>query len=127
VSIATKDTLVQAVSDIYGPEKAEEIVEAADDLTLEQMLSFQALYQTCYADNAVSYTANVDPEMYTSYDVSSAIRKFGGLLKGATIFPEASMPQAPYQRITKEQFDEALFKAISDGVDENCVNGCPIK
>jgi adenosylcobalamin-dependent ribonucleoside-triphosphate reductase len=127
VSIATKDTLVQAVSDIYGPEKAEEIVEAADDLTLEQMLSFQALYQTCYADNAVSYTANVDPETYTSYDVSSAIRKFGGLLKGATIFPEASMPQAPYQRITKEQFDEALFKAISDGVDENCVNGCPIK
>ena len=32
---------------------AEEYVEAADELTLNEMLAFQALYQMCWADNAV--------------------------------------------------------------------------
>ncbi|RYH63734.1 MAG: ribonucleoside-triphosphate reductase, adenosylcobalamin-dependent [Alcaligenaceae bacterium] len=127
VSIATKDSLVEVVAAIYGPEKADQLVEGAGDLTLEQMLAFQALYQTCWADNAVSYTANVDPERYTPADVAASIEQFGGVLKGATIFPEASMPQAPYERLTKEQYEAAEFQAIADGIDENCVNGCPIK
>ncbi|QBP31069.1 ribonucleotide reductase [Mycobacterium phage Refuge] len=127
VSIPTKDTLVQAVVDLYGRD-GEELVEAADDLTLTQLLAFQALYQTCWADNAVSFTANVDPEAYTADDVWLALDKFAGLIKGSTIFPEASFQQAPYERITKQQYETAAAKAIADGVDENCANGaCPIK
>jgi hypothetical protein len=45
VSFPTKDTLVQAVTDLYGDD-AEDLVEAADDLSLRDMLAFQALYQT---------------------------------------------------------------------------------
>lgn len=127
VSIPTKDTLVQEVVDRYG-EEAEEIVESAADLSLTQLMAFQALYQTCWADNAVSFTANVDPATYTWEDVSDVLTGFAGMIKGSTIFPEASFPQAPYERITKEQFETYTAVEVGDGVDENCANGaCPIK
>ncbi|QFG04627.1 ribonucleotide reductase [Mycobacterium phage Keziacharles14] len=127
VTIPTKDTLVQAVVDRYGRD-GEEIVESAADLTLNELLAFQALYQTCWADNAVSFTANVDPETYTPDDVWLTLTKFAGLIKGSTIFPEQSFPQAPYERITKQEYESAAAKAVEDGVDEDCANGaCPIK
>ncbi|QGJ90575.1 ribonucleotide reductase [Mycobacterium phage Bugsy] len=127
VTIPTKDTLVQAVVDRFGRD-GEEIVESADDLTLTQLLAFQALYQTCWADNAVSFTANVEPTVYSPSDVAGVLERFAGLIKGSTIFPEASFQQAPYERITKEQYESASAKAVEDGVDENCANGaCPIK
>lgn len=127
VTIPTKDTLVQAVTDIYGPE-GEEIVEAADDLTLDQMIGFQALYQRLWADNAVSFTANVDPERYKPEDVADVLRGYAGRIKGSTIFPEASFPQAPYERISKEQYEAATVKSVADGVDEECASGaCPIR
>jgi ribonucleoside-triphosphate reductase (thioredoxin) len=127
VSIPTKDTLVQACVDIYG-EHGEEYVESADDLSLEQLLGFQALYQKYWADNAVSFTANVDPDLYSSEYVAEVLQKFAGQIKGSTIFPEASFPQAPYERLTKAEYEAAAIKAVSDGVDEECANGaCPIK
>ncbi|ASR86153.1 ribonucleotide reductase [Mycobacterium phage BobSwaget] len=127
VTIPTKDTLVQAVVDMYGSE-GEAIVESADDLTLTELLAFQALYQTCWADNAVSFTANVEPSVYSPSDVAGVLKDFAGLIKGSTIFPEASFEQAPYERITKQQYESAAVKAVEDGVDENCTSGsCPIK
>uniref|UniRef100_A0AAU8GQR9 ribonucleoside-triphosphate reductase (thioredoxin) n=1 Tax=Mycobacterium phage BabyBack TaxID=3158877 RepID=A0AAU8GQR9_9CAUD len=127
VTIPTKDTLVQAVVDRFGRD-GEEIVESVDDLTLTQLFAFQALYQTCWADNAVSFTANVDPNAYRATDVAETLQRFAGLIKGSTIFPEASFPQAPYERITKQQYESAVAKAVEDGVDENCASGaCPIK
>ncbi|QXO13329.1 ribonucleotide reductase [Mycobacterium phage Trooper] len=127
VTIPTKDTLVQAVVDRYGRD-AEEIVESADDLTLTELLAFQALYQTCWADNAVSFTANVNPDAYSPESLAEVLQRFAGLIKGSTIFPEASFEQAPYERITKQQYESAAAKAVEDGVDENCTSGsCPIK
>ncbi|AMS00949.1 ribonucleotide reductase [Mycobacterium phage Loser] len=127
VTIPTKDTLVQAVVDQFGRD-GEEIVESASDLTLTELLAFQALYQTCWADNAVSFTANVDPTAYSPSDVAGVLERFAGSIKGSTIFPEASFEQAPYERITKQQYESAAAKAVEDGVDENCANGaCPIK
>ncbi|MBO0676838.1 ribonucleoside-triphosphate reductase, adenosylcobalamin-dependent [Mycolicibacterium sp. S2-37] len=127
VTIPTKDSLVQAVVDIYGDE-AEDIVESANDLTLQQLLEFQALYQRFWADNAVSFTANVDPTTYSANDVAEALKSFAGRIKGSTIFPEASFPQAPYERITKQQYEDATAKQVADGVDEVCASGaCGIK
>ncbi|AGK87525.1 ribonucleotide reductase [Mycobacterium phage HINdeR] len=127
VTIPTKDILVQEVVDRYGKD-AEELVESADDLTLNSLLAFQALYQKLWADNAVSFTANVDPERYKPHVVGEQLVVFGGILKGATIFPEASMPQAPYERITKKEYEEATAQAVADSVDEECASGaCPIR
>lgn len=125
VTIPTKDTLVQAVEDRGY---SEDIVESPADLTLNEMLAFQAMYQMCWADNAVSFTANIDPDDYAASAVAEQIKKFGGLLKGATIFPEKSFQQPPYERITKEEYDAATAKQIADGVDEECASGsCPIR
>lgn len=127
VSIPTKDTLVQAVEDRFGRD-GEELVEAADDLTLEEMLAFQALYQNYWADNAVSFTANFDPKRYRSSHVEEVLRQFGGKLKGCTAFPESSMPQSPYERLSKAEYEAAQAKQISDGVDDQCANGaCPVR
>jgi ribonucleoside-triphosphate reductase len=127
VSFPTKDTLVQAVTDLYGDD-AEDLVEAADDLSLRDMLAFQALYQTHWADNAVSFTANVDPNQYKPEHVEGQLRQFAGQLKGATIFPEASMPQAPYERLERWEYQNAVAKQISDGIDEDCASGsCPVR
>jgi ribonucleoside-triphosphate reductase len=125
VEIPTKDSLVEAVEKIYDGKSF--WVESADEISLYHHLRFQEMYQQLYADNSVSYTVNVDPETYTPEDVASTIRRFGGTLKGATIFPEKSRAQAPYERITREEYEAATAVAVSDGVDEECVNGCPIK
>jgi ribonucleoside-triphosphate reductase len=127
ISIPTKDTLVQAVTDRFGDE-GESIVEAASDLPLHDMLRFQALYQAYWADNAVSFTANVDPQQYSSDHVEEQLRQFAGRLKGATIFPEASMPQSPYERLSRWEYESAVAKQVSDGIDEDCANGaCPVR
>ncbi|ANA86992.1 ribonucleotide reductase [Gordonia phage Soups] len=128
VTIPTKDTLLQEVTDLYGEDNAEDLVESADELSLGQLFAFQSLYQQLWADNAVSFTANVDPDRYTADDVADTMQRFAGLIKGSTIFPEASFPQAPYERITKAQFEAYEAVSVADGVDENCSNGaCPIK
>lgn len=126
VSIPTKDSLLEAVEAIWGQERALELVESAADLTLNAMLGFQALYQTCWADNAVSFTANIEQGESPEY-VAKQLKTFAGLIKGSTIFPECSMPQAPYERITKEEYDAATAKAVADGVDEDCGSACPIR
>lgn len=128
VTIPTKDSLVAAVEAIHGPERAEELVQSVDELSLNELLAFQAMYQTCWADNAVSFTANVDPDKYSAAMVSKQLVKFAGLIKGSTIFPESSLPQAPYERVSKEEYEASTVKSVSDGVDEDCANGsCPIR
>ncbi|SUE29569.1 Adenosylcobalamin-dependent ribonucleoside-triphosphate reductase [Nocardia farcinica] len=128
VAIATKDNLLQQVAERFGDEQAEEIVQAANDLTIRDMLRFQVMYQQIWADNAVSYTVNFDPNEVSEDELRENLIRFGGRLKGATVFPESSMPQAPYERITKGQYEAALAKAVADGVDEECANGaCPIR
>ena len=92
------------------------------------MLKFQALYQQFWADNAVSFTANVDPAQYDASHIEGQIKTFAGQLKGATIFPEASMPQSPYERLERWEYESAVAKQISDGIDEDCASGaCPIR
>lgn len=129
VSIPTRDSLVSEVARIHGEEEAEWIVQSADDLTLEEMLRVQAFYQEEWADNAVSYTANIDPLKYSEEDVINTLTKFGPHLKGATIFPEMSRPQSPYERITREAFESMTGPvSVADSVDENCASGaCPVR
>ena len=124
VEIPTQDILMANVIERYGEELANVFVETAEDVSLEDMLAFQAMYQEFWADNAVSYTVNVDAKKYSADDIGWALKKHYHVLKGATIFPEMSMAQSPYERISKA--DYAIY-VMSDSIDENCVNGCPIK
>ena len=128
VEIPTKDSLMDAVELIHGPSMAEALVESAADISLVDMLRLQCYYQVHWADNAVSFTVNVDPDKYTFKEVMEAIKVIGPDLKGLTLFPEQSFMQAPYQRITKPEFDLFAYVTSADGVDENCATGaCPVK
>ena len=108
---------------------ADEIVESQDELSLEDMLSFQEMYQTNYVDNAISYTANIPENKYSVEEAMQIIAKFLPNLKGTTIMVDGTREQAPYSRLTKEEF-EAISGPITieDSVDEECATGaCPIR
>ncbi|MFF1908646.1 ribonucleoside-triphosphate reductase, adenosylcobalamin-dependent [Kitasatospora sp. NPDC058218] len=124
VVIPTRDALI---SEVLDPSS----VQHAGQVSLEEMLSVQRLYQELWADQAVSYTASVDPERYTVEDVRRVLLDFMPDLKGSTIFPELSRAQAPYERITREEYEkEATRLGISSSdtsYDEACANGaCPV-
>ncbi|MEU3278168.1 ribonucleoside-triphosphate reductase, adenosylcobalamin-dependent [Streptomyces antibioticus] len=122
VSIPTKDPLVDAG----------EAFQHAGELSLENMLGVQAMYQEHWADQAVSFTINVDPKKYGPLDLVRALRPYLPKLKGTTVFPEMSFEQPPYERITKEQYEAAVANIRGDettdtGYDEICASGaCPI-
>lgn len=128
VSIPTKDTLLAQTEVIYGEERALEIVQATNDLDLDDMLAFQRLYQAHWADNAVSYTVNVQQGSIESHDLYTALLNYGPDLKGTTIFPDKGFDQAPYERISQAEFELYEYTLQGDGVDEACATGaCPIR
>ncbi|MFF4557193.1 ribonucleoside-triphosphate reductase, adenosylcobalamin-dependent [Streptomyces sp. NPDC001422] len=120
VSIPTKDPLVD---EVFNPAD----VQHAGLLTLNEMLATQDLYQTWWADQAVSYTASVDPEKYTVEDLVEVLKEFIPRLKGSTIFPEMSRAQAPYERISAEEYlKEAQrlgIESADTSYDELCSSG----
>ncbi|WP_224769001.1 hypothetical protein [Nocardioides ochotonae] len=126
VSIPTKERLVEAVEALGRPA---ELVESADELSLDALLAFQAMYQTYYADNAVSYTVNVPEGRYDVDYVADTLAGWLPLLKGTTMMPDGTRPQSPYERLTREQFEALTVAAVvDDSYDEACASGaCPIK
>lgn len=128
VEIPTEDIVYNKVANLYGEQKADEIVQSPEELTLEDMLSVQEMYQRFWADNAVSYTANIDANKYTTDLLRQTILDFIWELKGFTVFPEMSMPLSPYERISKAQYDDYTNGTVEDSVDEECASGaCPVR
>lgn len=117
----------------------DELVEEQHEIPIETMLGIQALVQRYYADNAISLTTNVpscevgSPEYFAVRDrLSKVIRKFLPHIKGTTVFPEASRPQSPIERITKEQYHSMVKANMNAGTSEqlleDCQGGsCPIR
>jgi adenosylcobalamin-dependent ribonucleoside-triphosphate reductase len=124
VTFPTKDKLVAEVEEMgYDAE----LVESADELTLDQMLCFQAMYQKHYADNAVSFTANV-PEGLDLDETMDVIQSWLPHLKGTTIMVDGTREQAPYERISEEEFNQYEATRIEDSTDEDCATGaCPVR
>lgn len=114
----TKDTILDKVDP--------EIVEQSNEISVYDMLATQAVIQEHYADNAVSFTVNVDPALPLD-DLREAMLTYLPNLKGTTIMPDASRPQSPYTRITKEQWEIATDHEVGQGFDECASGSCPIK
>jgi len=126
-SFVTKDLLVEEV-DALGF-NADKIVESADEISLEDMLAFQEMYQTHYVDNAVSFTVNVPENKYAVEQAMATLAKFLPNLKGTTIMVDGTRPQAPYSRVSKEEYLSLTGpKSVEDSTDEDCASGaCPIR
>ncbi len=92
------------------------------------MLAFPAMYQTEYADNAVSFTVNFPEGRYTVETAAKMIESWLPELKGTTLMPDGTRAQAPYERITEEEFDSYELTSVEDGTDEDCATGaCPVR
>jgi ribonucleoside-triphosphate reductase len=120
VEIPTKDSLLDEL-------EFPDYFQHAGELTIKDMLNVQRLYQTYWADQAVSYTVNVDPEKYTAEELASVLAEYLPELKGTTVFPEMSMPQSPYERISAEEYRrraaEVGIEVTDTGFDEVCASG----
>jgi len=151
VSFYVKDPLVAAVEDLgIDPE----VVEGANEISLGDMLAVQAMVQECYADNAVSFTVNIEPDrqqqdfmaQQVKDGVDAADLKIGPPLlstveaakaiiihylphvKGTTIMVDGSRPQSPYERISRAEFELAEYiKEMGSGELACGPNGCPDK
>lgn len=125
VSFPTKESLVAELEALGIPE---EYLESQDEISLEDMLNVQKMYQAFYADNAVSFTVNVPKGKYSASDVAESLLPHLPFLKGTTMMVDESRLQAPYERISKEEYLEHGIENINDSYDEACASGaCPVK
>lgn len=125
VAYPTKEKLVAEV-EARGYDPA--IVESADEIDLHAMLAFQAMYQAEYADNAVSFTVNFPEGKHSTDEAADIIQSYLPELKGTTLMPDGTREQAPYERITEEQFNSYEITSIEDSTDEECSTGaCPVR
>jgi ribonucleoside-triphosphate reductase (thioredoxin) len=125
VVFPTEDILVEQVRALGWDES---LVQSADEISVWDMLQVQRHYQEHWADNAISYTVNIPEGAVSADELSETLACFLPYLKGTTIMVDATRPQAPYTRITHEQYTVAAAKNVEDGTDESCSSGaCPIR
>lgn len=126
IEFPTKEKLVAEIEEM-GLDAG--IVETAEEIGLERMFAFQAMYQAHYADNAVSFTVNVPKGKHSTEELMSVLSRYLPKLKGTTIMVDESRPQSPYEAITEAEYDLANgLRMIAESYDENCANGaCPVR
>jgi ribonucleotide reductase alpha subunit len=143
VEFPTKDPLVAQIEELgLNPDT---LVESADEISLRAMLFMQKIYQESYADNSVSFTVNIPAEPHQREalargeeipppsdervaEVAQTLIEFLPCLKGTTLMIDGSRPQAPYERITAEEYEAAEAKRIEDAIDLECATGaCPVR
>lgn len=106
----------------------ESLVECQDELRLEDSLGTQSMLQTFYADNAISFTINMGEDRMPSEE-SMEKSFFDALpfIKGTTFFPEKSRKNAPYQKLSKEEWDNYQGRKETIQVEDECKFGCPVR
>lgn len=111
------------------------LVEEQHEISAETALAIQAYIQRYYVDNAISLTINVPTNngRTAKEKLFTSIKKYLPHIKGVTVFPEASRPQSPIERITKDEYDtmvhtQSINAGTSDILLEECAGGaCPIR
>lgn len=128
VEIPTKEKLVAEVEALGYPAS---MVETANEIGLDKMLEFQQMYQTFWADNAVSFTVNFPEGRYTVAEASAILERYLSYLKGTTLMPDGTREQAPYEALTEEQYEILAGRTavtVAESYDEQCASGaCPIR
>lgn len=104
----------------------EHVIEQADELSVIDKLGVQALVQEHYADNAVSYTVNLQPSD-TEKELAWALDYFLPDLKGTTVFPPNTRPQSPYTAITRAEYEAATDHDVAQSFDECASGACPVR
>ena len=119
-----QDKLIEAVGELGLDES---VVEQQNEIGLEDNLAIQAMLQKEYVDNSISFTINLEAKDVDIDEAKQTIIHYLPQLKGTTIMVDGTREQAPFERISREDYEKAKNKTISQG-DMDCKNGvCPIK
>lgn len=119
-----QDKLVEKVIELDFDES---VVEGQNEISLEDNLAIQAMLQKEYVDNSISFTINIEAKDVDLDEAKQTIIHYLPQLKGTTIMVDGTREQPPFERISKEDFDNAKNKQVAQG-DMDCKNGvCPIK
>ena len=106
----------------------EELLECQEDISLSDALHVQAMLQEQYADNAISFTVNMpEDKMPSEEEMEKTYANVLHRVKGTTFFPAKSRKNAPYQKVSKAEWDAYPGQKEVTQVEEECVNGCPIR
>jgi len=98
----------------------EDLVEDSTDLAVEDVMEVQSVVQGAFVDNSVAITVNFDPEL-SEEEIYNTIKAYGGRLKGFTMFPRVSnFVQAPYEAITREQWEACPTRVGDDTMSAGC-------
>jgi ribonucleoside-triphosphate reductase (thioredoxin) len=126
VELPTKNLLVEELEKM-GIDV--DVLEDASEISLADHLGVQSMYQELWADNAVSYTVNLDPKMHTTESLARVMKPFLGVLKGTTVFPERGYELAPMERVGEADFVRLRgSQAVSEGINDDCATGaCPVR
>lgn len=87
-------------------------VRTIDDVTMWEQLELAAFLQHYYADNQVSCTVTFNKE--EGKHIAAALNTYQYRLKGISFLPRfeggSAYPQMPYEKITKEKYEEIVAK-----------------
>ena len=94
---------------IYFPVKEDNFKRSRKDVSMWEQLELAAILQEYWSDNAVSCTVTFKPE--EEKDIASALEMYTRRLKSISFLPikDHQYEQAPYQEITKEEYDSYNF------------------
>lgn len=92
---------------VYFPVKEENFYKSRADVTMWEQLEIVAQMQHWWADNQVSVTVTFKPE--EAGQIRQALELYETRLKSVSFLPltEHSYKHAPYQPMTKEEYDGA--------------------
>lgn len=106
---------------VYFPVREEYFFKGKDDVTMWEQLELAAQMQQYWADNQVSVTVTFKKS--EAKDIKTALELYETRLKSVSFLPlleeDHGYVQAPYQKITKEEY-EAYSKTLKKwSMDEN--------
>jgi hypothetical protein len=95
---------------VYFPVMEEHFDRSKDEVSIWEQVENVAQMQYYWADNQVSATVTFTPE--EAKDIPKILELYETRLKSVSFLPilEHNYPQAPYQTITKEVFEQASAK-----------------
>jgi hypothetical protein len=88
------------------PVHEEHFIKGKREITMWEQLEIAAQYQHYWADNSVSITVTFKPE--EAADIKTALEMYETRLKAVSFlrYEETGYVQAPYEPITREQYEE---------------------
>ena len=101
---------------VYFPIKSENFYKSKKDVTIWEQMENNAAMQFYWADNNISQTVTVKKS--EKNEIKDVLEAYEDKIKAVSFLPldDKVYKQAPYQEITKEQYEEMMKKITDKGV-----------